>query len=35
MFHYVEHIDTITLGEFEQLMLMSIVRLDDEALKAL
>ena len=26
-----EHIDTIALGEFEQLVLMSIVRLDHEA----
>lgn len=31
MFHYVEHMDTITLGEFEQIVLMSIVRLEHEA----
>ena len=31
MFHNVEHIETITLGEFEQIVLMSIVRLEHEA----
>lgn len=31
IFHNVEHMETIALGEFEQLVLMSVVRLDQEA----
>jgi DNA-binding PadR family transcriptional regulator len=31
MFHNVEHMDTLTLGEFEQIVLMSILRLEPEA----
>lgn len=31
MFHNVEHMDPITLGEFEQIVLFSIVRLEHEA----
>jgi DNA-binding PadR family transcriptional regulator len=31
MFHNVEHMDAITLGEFEQIVLFSIVRLEHEA----
>ena len=31
MFHNVEYMDVITLGEFEQIVLMSVVRLESEA----